>query len=63
MTHAYDRCTLGLLAQRGNRIQCRPTVYRLVVFGLLWLTDYSNSNDCSFAGAEYGVLSLEYDTG
>ena len=26
------------------------------------MTDYSNSNDCSFTGAEFGALSLEYDT-
>ena len=26
------------------------------------MTDYSNSNDCSFTGAEFGVLSLEYVT-
>ena len=35
MTHAYDRCTLGLLAQRGNRTQCRPTVYRLIVWSVM----------------------------
>ena len=35
MTHVYDRCTLGLLAQRGNRTQCRPTVYRLVVWSVM----------------------------
>ena len=27
------------------------------------MTDYSDSNDCSFTGAEFGALSLEYDTG
>ena len=26
------------------------------------MTDYSNSTDCSFTGAEFEVLSLEYDT-
>ena len=35
MTHVYDRCTLGLLAQRGNRTRCRPTVYRLVIWSVM----------------------------
>ena len=26
------------------------------------MTDYSNSNDCSFTGAGFGELSLEYVT-
>ena len=30
-----------------------------VPFGM---TGYSNSNDCSVAGAEFGALSLGYDT-
>ena len=29
---------------------------------LIGMTDYGNSNDCSFTGAEFGALSLEYDT-
>ena len=34
-------------------------VDKCVSFGV---ADYSNSNDCSFTGAGFGVLSLEYVT-
>ena len=34
-------------------------VDKCVSFGM---TGYSNSNDCSFTGAEFGVVSLEYVT-